>query len=705
LINLRFWCLLGVRTIKVGRQCNIHQGVNFMQLRHSRLESPEGTLLQLRLLGPMHVHINAEEAFLAARKSRALLAYLALRRGTQVPRQTLMGLLWGNRSEDQARASLRQTLSALRKELGPLSEEFLITSNESISLETTGVWVDVDALDAALHKPAAANLESVTSLFRGDLLEGLTLSEAAFDQWLLAERERARSQMLRVWSALVKEQEQGNRIEDAITNCAKALALDPFQEGMHRLLIGLYMKQGRQDAALAQFEQCRRTLADQLNAMPEQATLELLAEVKRRRLQSTTPATPRPRPTVGHGMVPNSLSTPSMPALPDQPSIAVLPFTNMSSEPEQEFFSDGISEDIITELGRYRELFVIARNSSFAFKHAVIDSREVGHTLGVRYLLEGSVRKVGNRIRVTAQLVDTVQATQVWADRYDRDVIDLFDLQDELTRSIVSTVKGRVDATVVDRATRKPIENLTAYECVIRGQALIHQFTQGSLAEARVLLESAVALDPGMARALGWLAYVEAYESLYWEMSAANLDCAIHLAEQGLALDANDSRCHLALGLACLFRQAFEKARHHLAKASSLNPNDDLSMIEWGRFKMYTNEALEGAEHVRRALRQNPFHPNWYWNVLARCLHTAKQYHGAISALEQLETLHYWHHAYFAACNAELGRVELARNHVARVLALKPDFSIAQFKLVHPYRDRLVLDEFFDGYHKAGLPS
>jgi adenylate cyclase len=266
-------------------------------------------------------------------------------------------------------------------------------------------------------------------------------------------------------------------------------------------------------------------------------------------------------------------------------------------------------------------------------------------------------------------------------------------------------VKGRVDATVVERAAHKPIGNLSAYECVIRAQALIHQYAQPRLAEARVLLESAVVLDPGMARALGWLAYVEACESLYWEMSAINLDRAIQLAEQGLSLDANDNRCHLALGLACLFKKAFERARHHLAKAAALNPNDDLSMIEWGRFLMYTNEALNGAEQVRRAQRQNPFHPNWYWNVLARCLHTAKQYQVAIAALERLETLHYWHHAYFAACHAELGHVDMAKNHVARVLALKTDFSIKQFKLVHPYQDRQVLDDFFEGFHKAGLPE
>jgi TolB-like protein/DNA-binding SARP family transcriptional activator len=676
-----------------------------MQLRHSRLEGLEGTLLQLRLLGPMRIYINAIEAPLAARKSRALLAYLALRRDEQVPRQTLMGLLWGSRSEDQARASLRQTLSALRKELGVISEKCLITSNESVCLKTDDVWVDVDALDEAVMKTDTGTLECAVSFFRGDLLEGLTLNEPTFDQWLLVQREHARSQMLRVWATLVVEQEQENRIEDAITNCAKALALDPFQESMHRLLIGLYIKQGRHDAALAQFEHCRRTLADQLNVTPEQATLDLLAEIKQLRLQSTSRSEPRARSAGRYGFIADRAPTPALPSLPDQPSIAVMPFTNLSADPEQEFFSDGISEDIITELGRYRELFVIARNSSFSFKHTVIDSREVGHTLGVRYLLEGSVRKTGNRIRVTAQLVDTLQAMQVWAERYDREAADLFDLQDELTRSIVSTVKGRVDATLVERATRRPIDNLSAYECVLRGQALIHQFTRESLGHARLVLEAAIALDQGMARAFGLLAYVEAYESLYWQMSAANLNRAVGLAEQGLALDANDNRCHLALGLASLFQRAFERAGHHLAKATSLNPNDDLSMIEWGRFKMYTSDALEGAKQVRLALRQNPFHPNWYWNVLARCLHTAKQYHGAIAALERVETLHYWHHAYFAACHAELGHVHLAKSHVARVLALKPDFSIAHFKLVHPYRDSLVLKEFFEGYHKAGLPD
>lgn len=684
--------------------------VKKMQLRHSRQSlsqsSSDGTVIQLWLLGPMQMYVVAGEVPLAARKSRALLVYLATKRGIPVPRQTLIGLLWGDRSEDQARASLRQTLSALRKDLGEDAAKRLTTVGDSVTLAVEGVWVDADELEQASDKSSAESLESAAALFRGDLVEGLAVNEPAFDHWLAAERERIRAQMLRVLMELVSRLEQENRIEDAITHCAKALALDPFQEKMHRLLIGFYMKQGRHDAALAQFEQCRRTLADQLGVAPEQETLDLVAEVKVRRRQiSGKPVVPA-TPADMHDPVPQLLTVHSAaPSLPDKPSLAVLPFTNMSADPEQDFFSDGISEDIITELGRYRELFVIARNSSFAFKHAVIDAREIGHKLGVRYLLEGSVRKIGNRIRVTAQLVDTIHATQIWADRYDRELVDIFEIQDELTRSIASTVKGRVDATGVEHVARKPISNLSAYECVIRGQALVHKFTEASLDEAKRLLNTAIALDSDMARAYGWLAYVEAFEELYWRVSTPNLEQAIQIGEKGLALDANDSRCHVALGLSCLFREEFEKAAHHLTRASSHNPNDDLSMIEMGRFKMYTNEPDKGAEHVRQAMRQNPYHPNWYWNILARCHHTAKDYRGAISALEQLDTLHYWHHGYLAACHAELGQMEKAKSHVTQALALKPDFSIRQFKLVHPYRDKQVLDDFFKSYEKAGFPE
>jgi len=388
------------------------------------------------------------------------LAYLALRRGSPVPRQTLLGLLWSSRGEEQARASLRQTLSALRKELGDAAEPLLLASNDSVALATDGVWVDALALEAASPSLSLEQLGSLAGLFAGDLLEGLALNESGFDQWLLAERESVRTRVLQLYELLATGLERAARVEDAITCSARALALDPLQEGMHRRLMGLYMQQGRHDAALALFEQCRRTLAEQLAAPPEKATLEVLAQVRQQRSQaSARVATPTPtpsQPSTQPAVPANLMQETGGPALPERPSIAVLPFTNMSADPEQGFFSDGITEDIITELGKFRELFVIARNSSFAFKDAEADSREVGRKLGVRYLLEGSVRRLGQRIRVTAQLVDSIQGMQVWAERYDRELLDLFELQDELTRSIATTVKGRVDATVEARAACTP---------------------------------------------------------------------------------------------------------------------------------------------------------------------------------------------------------------------------------------------------------
>jgi DNA-binding SARP family transcriptional activator len=317
--------------------------VKKMQLRHSRQSlsqsSSDGTVIQLWLLGPMQMYVVAGEVPLAARKSRALLVYLATKRGIPVPRQTLIGLLWGDRSEDQARASLRQTLSALRKDLGEDAAKRLTTVGDSVTLAVEGVWVDADELEQASDKSSAESLESAAALFRGDLVEGLAVNEPAFDHWLAAERERIRAQMLRVLMELVSRLEQENRIEDAITHCAKALALDPFQEKMHRLLIGFYMKQGRHDAALAQFEQCRRTLADQLGVAPEQETLDLVAEVKVRRRQiSGKPVVPA-TPADMHDPVPQLLTVHSAaPSLPDKPSLAVLPFTNMSADPEQDFF-------------------------------------------------------------------------------------------------------------------------------------------------------------------------------------------------------------------------------------------------------------------------------------------------------------------------------------------------------------------------------
>ena len=393
------------------------------------------------------------------------------------------------------------------------------------------------------------------------------------------------------------------------------------------------------------------------------------------------------------------------PALPALPSIAVLPFTNMSQDPEQEFFSDGISEDIITELSRSKFLFVVARNSSFQFRGESVDIRRAGEQLGVSYVLEGSVRKAGERIRITAQLIDSTTSDHLWAERYDGTTDDIFELQDDVSHSIVTTLVGRLDDAHAQRLARQPTKDFSAYEHALRGQKWMQKYSLQDYAKARKCFEAAIACDPSFARAHAQLGLVGFYE---WNGASSDsplLKQALQSCEAGLELDPHESRCHLAAGVVYLFHGAHEKADYHLARAAELNPNDELIMLEQGRNCMYNGEPLKGAELVRLAMRRNPFFPNWYWNVLGRCLHTAQQFGEALAAFERISTPQFFNHAYLAACRAALGEQDKARQHAAKALELKPDFTLSDFANQLPYRNEADRESFLDSFRLAGLPD
>lgn len=392
------------------------------------------------------------------------------------------------------------------------------------------------------------------------------------------------------------------------------------------------------------------------------------------------------------------------PELPNKPSIAVLPFTNMSGDPEQEFFSDGITEDIITELSRFESLFVVARNSSFMFRNTSSDIREVSKKLGVRFVLEGSIRIAGNKVRITGQLINGATGEHVWADRYDGDLSDVFAVQDEITSSIVSTIAGRIEGYDLDRIRSKPTENLTAYESILRGQHLMHNYTDEGYLEAQKHFDYAISLDPTFARAHALKAYID-ISMWIRDRNPEKLEQALNSGIAALALDDRESKGHLALGVAYLFLGEHEKAENHHQMAAKLNPNDDLIMLENGRFLLYVNKPLKGVEVVKQAMRQNPYHPNWYWNILGRCFHTAKKYMEAISALERVSNPSLWTRTSLAACYAEVGDFERARVQKEAVLSLKPDSNISDFTKALPYKDKKVLDEYLAGYRKAGFPE
>jgi adenylate cyclase len=321
-----------------------------------------------------------------------------------------------------------------------------------------------------------------------------------------------------------------------------------------------------------------------------------------------------------------------------KPSIAVLPLVNMSGDPEQEFFADGLTEDIITELSRFRELLLISRNSTFVYKGKALKVQEVAREFGVDFVVEGSVRKVGNRIRVTVQLIDAKTDRHIWAERYDRELEDIFAIQDEMTRAIVATLPGRVEAATHDRAKRKPTDNMAAYECVLAAKVLHHRSVREDNAEAQRLLDRAIALDPNYAHAHAWKACVLGQSWGYgWSTDPeTTFKTVAGELEIALALDDNDSDVHRILAALNLMREDHEKAAHHQERALALNPNYDLVVVQQGELLTWLGRPEEGIDWIKKAMRLNPYHPERFWNHLGRACYCAEKYAAAAEAFSRI---------------------------------------------------------------------
>ena len=391
----------------------------------------------------------------------------------------------------------------------------------------------------------------------------------------------------------------------------------------------------------------------------------------------------------------------------DKPSIAVLPFVNMSGDPEQEFFADGITEDILTELSRFRELFVISRNSTFKFKGRAVNVQEFAAELGVQYVVEGSVRKVGQRVRITVQLIDALTDHHLWAERYDRDLEDIFAIQDEVTTAIAATLPGRVEAAARDRAARRTTDNMDAYECALTGKVLHHRSNREDNARALALLERAIELDPGYAHAYAWKACVLGQRWVYnWCESRPDTEVLIKAAlEIALALDDNDSDVHRILAAINLIQENYELASYHQRRALSLNPNDDLVVVQQGELLTWFGQPVEGIDWIRKAMRLNPYHPERFWNHLARACFAAGRHGDAIEALRCISSPDVMHRASLAACHAERGDAAAAAEQRRLALALSPGFSIGEYLASLHYRDPADRDRHRQALERAGFPA
>jgi adenylate cyclase len=364
---------------------------------------------------------------------------------------------------------------------------------------------------------------------------------------------------------------------------------------------------------------------------------------------------------------------------------------------------NGITEDIITELSRSRSLFVIARNSSFQFRDKAIDVRRIARDLGVRYVVEGSVRKMGSRIRITAQLIDAMLGNHLWSGRFDRGIDELFDVQDELTQTIVATVAGRLEDAEITMAANKRTDSLPAYDCLLRGIQHLRSFGPDDNRRARELFEQAVAPDPRYGLAHAYLALSLLVENRYARASDAIKQRAFDAAAAAVRLDPRESRCHIFLGQVYRFRDEFDLAISHLEQGIALNPNDSTGFIHLAGVLAVSGRAEEGIELTRRAMRLDP-HVNFGWSTLALCLFVARRYEEALAAFRKLAgEKSIWQMARQAACLAQLGRLDEARALSAEVLRSKPDFSV-RAELPH-YKYPADAEHLCEGLLKAGLPE
>jgi TolB-like protein len=402
-------------------------------------------------------------------------------------------------------------------------------------------------------------------------------------------------------------------------------------------------------------------------------------------------------------------------SLPDKPSIAVLPFDNMSNDPEQEYFSDGITEDIITELSRFRSLFVIARNSSFVFKGQAIDIAEIGDKLGVQYVVEGSVRKAGDRVRVTAQLIDAATSRHLWAERYDRELKDIFAVQDEITQTIVSTLPGRLEEAGRERAEGKQTASMTAYDHLLLGRGLFNSFTRERIAEARQLAQKAVALDPNYARAHALIAGTHLWDLPVGYSTEDSLTNALASAKVSVELDDEDSWSHAMFAMALFENKQDEEAEIQGRRAVALNANDADANAMLGVILVYLGRIDEGREWIEKAMRLNPFPPEWYHWYRALAYFSGRSYEEAIHAFKEIRSLDRWGHAYIAACHAHLKELEEARTEVSifvdarrrELLERGEAFPSQTLELArvraNRYRIQADRDHLLEGLRKAGL--
>lgn len=626
--------------------------------------------LSIKLLGGCaFLDREGRDFSLPTRKARALLAYLALAPDQWHNRERLAGLLWSGSKEALARHSLTQALGAIRKLGDALSIDLIETEVDRVRMHSLAVDLDV----ATFRGLIASDPSAASGLYAGPLLDGFSVPDPVFESWLTTERARLHAEACQTFHTAATQAARDGDTNRAIDLARRLLALDTYREASYRLLMRFHASAGDRAEAIRQYQVCERLLRDELGVAPAAETTALLEDIKRGDGLAVSPAVAAPGAAA---LAPDSL------LFPDRPSIAVLPFHNLSGDPEQEYLADGMAEDIITALSRFRWLFIVARNSTFTYKGRPVDVRQVARELGVRYVLEGSIRKRGDRIRVTAQLIDASTGNHIWADRYDRQLDDLFALQDEITETLVGAIAPEIDQAERQRAERLKPGSVDSWLMFQKGLSAYYETTEESLERAVKIFDDICRRDTGFAQAHAMAGDTRLRQAMHFERDrvrelveearecarkAKELDnrdalgfcvdaralsiygdheAAIRLAEQGIALNPNSWMTHHSLGFVLIVAGRFEEGLQALDNAERFSPHSAFSA---GTLSMRAGALI--------ALRQ-----------FDEAVHVGEL--GIEAAHPRPSTF-----TYLAAAHAHLGHIDQARTALKKLRERHPNYA------------------------------